>query len=147
MVVRIRSFLATIFAAVILFLGAASASAQCTQVTVISNLPGAVNLTLANGGGNPHPSMIIPSGVSTHNLQPGFVIAGFNGVTGIYHPFTPQPPKPACALTGTGDLACTGFYGTGKPFSFVGCASICYDDVACTITLTWCPANELCTAA
>lgn len=147
MVVRSRFSVAAIFAAAALFLGAAGARAQCTVIAVTNNLPGSVDLTLVDQTVMPPATATktIPVGGATAFVLPaGFTVSGFNGATGVFHAFPAQPPRPACAMTGTGVAACVALPATPPPPPSVWCAYVCYNDSTCTMTLTSCPSN-ICT--
>jgi hypothetical protein len=155
MMARIRFMATTMAVAATMLLGmlalTGSAKAQCSTITVTNNQLGAINLILAGqngstdthsipaaipgGGGNPG----VP-GKATYSLPAGFVITGVKGATGITHTFAAQPPSPGCAFLPSGFAACIGLPATTQPPT-VWCASVCYDDSACTILLATCPVN------
>ncbi|HVZ41971.1 MAG TPA: hypothetical protein VHI13_22015 [Candidatus Kapabacteria bacterium] len=153
--IHVRFFTATLVAAMALLgvlLSARTATAQCSQITVVNNISrpvgfsGTVNLILIDG--STPPTTVTQScpglGATTVITLPGtFSLRGVQGATGVNHYFPSQPPRPACLPLPNGDPACIALPATTPPPS-VYCASVCYNDQTCTITLVSCQIASEC---
>ncbi|MBS1914160.1 MAG: hypothetical protein JST22_19385 [Bacteroidetes bacterium] len=137
-----NSATAVLVAALFLIVVAASVShaAVCTSVTVTSNLVGSIKLTLVDASGSLYSQTVTGGGAATVVTPPaGFVIAGVQGATGINHFFPAPPPNPSCLMQG-GAQACIMLLATAPPPG-VYCGTVCYDNLACTMTINPCPSN------